>query len=790
MPHSPLPIRLPFHFLLALLFASLLAACGGGGETGPALSGADTTAKAVTRSESIKAASATTSWTLCAQEGQVCAFAGTASVRYGTDMQYVIGTYTTQVSCSNSIFGDPASGVAKSCWYSATTAAVDTSWVYCANESQFCAFTGTANVRYGAGGRFATRSFIDGVACSNAIFGDPAGGVAKSCSYQATTTTTPPPPTQPPTNWIACASENQVCVFNGAATVRYGAGSSYATGNFTNGVSCSNAVFGDPAFGVAKSCSYVPTFPLPIVTAQPQSVIVSNGQSASFAVTATSSAAPTYQWSRNGVAIAGATTSTYSIPVTQLADSGAVFRVVVTNNGGAVTSAAAGLTVNAVASTGATAQRLFSDQSLWNARPTQFTLGTASVPTSTYFPTIASGAYSVAGAIASVTDPAVTVLGQSGKAGIWIPDAEAYAASVVIPHWPATVAPADGTDGHADIIDVSNNRIHSFWQLAKGADGLWRAAQYTWTPLDGSGWGTPAEYMQGSRAAGVVPIAGVIRVNEVNDGLPMYRHALAMSLAANGLSASPTYVFPATNADGDAATTNTGQIPEGARLMLPATFDATGITNAALLKVVRTLQAYGAYVVDRNVGTPYVIYVENGSNFNLMPAGWDNAIAAQLQMIRAALRPVASVTQWVDATGTVFAPETNLNLLSMRGYWYTDVGPSGGTFDSWQRAVVFPANGKATSQINNGGRSVPSFMAATPAAGTRFRIRASATGGATMRLTISKMGPSFDSGVMRDGDEIVLTWPSGATGAVPSLRVSSGPQGGGRISATMVQLPN
>jgi len=36
--------------------------------------------------------------------------------------------------------------------------------------------------------------------------------------------------------------------------VRYGANNTYAYGSYFNGVSCSNAVFGDPIVGVYKSC--------------------------------------------------------------------------------------------------------------------------------------------------------------------------------------------------------------------------------------------------------------------------------------------------------------------------------------------------------------------------------------------------------------------------------------------------------------------------------------------------------------------------------------------------------
>src|SRR5438093_363186 len=56
-----------------------------------------------------------------------------------------------------------------------------------------------------------------------------------------------------------------------------------------------------------------------------------------------------YQWQKNGVSIAGATSASYTTATTTTADSGSTFRVVVTNTAGTVTSSAATLTVNAAA---------------------------------------------------------------------------------------------------------------------------------------------------------------------------------------------------------------------------------------------------------------------------------------------------------------------------------------------------------------------------------------------------------------------------------------------------------
>ena len=90
--------------------------------------------------------------------------------------------------------------------------------------------------------------------------------------------------------------------------------------------------------------------PLPVapsVTQQPASLTVPAGQAVSFNVAATGTAPLAYQWQRDGVDIAGANTTAYSLAASALADTGAAFRVVVTNLAGSATSNTATLTVTA-----------------------------------------------------------------------------------------------------------------------------------------------------------------------------------------------------------------------------------------------------------------------------------------------------------------------------------------------------------------------------------------------------------------------------------------------------------
>jgi len=83
----------------------------------------------------------------------------------------------------------------------------------------------------------------------------------------------------------------------------------------------------------------------PAITTQPVSQSIATGQNASFSVAATGTAPLTFQWSKNGAAISGATSSTYTTPAAVIADNGALFTVAVTNSAGSATSNAATLSV-------------------------------------------------------------------------------------------------------------------------------------------------------------------------------------------------------------------------------------------------------------------------------------------------------------------------------------------------------------------------------------------------------------------------------------------------------------
>ena len=84
----------------------------------------------------------------------------------------------------------------------------------------------------------------------------------------------------------------------------------------------------------------------PSIVTQPAWQAAAIGQTATFNVEAIGAPTLTYQWQRNGVAIPGATSTSYTTPTISSADNGALFTVVVSNGFGSVSSGPAPLLTN------------------------------------------------------------------------------------------------------------------------------------------------------------------------------------------------------------------------------------------------------------------------------------------------------------------------------------------------------------------------------------------------------------------------------------------------------------
>jgi hypothetical protein len=103
----------------------------------------------------------------------------------------------------------------------------------------------------------------------------------------------------------------------------------------------------------AVTLSVTPAAVAPTITTQPASLSVTVGQTATFSVLATGTPPLSYQWFQGNTAISGATSASYTTPLTTAANSGEQFQVKVSNTVGSITSSTATLTVtgNPAAST-------------------------------------------------------------------------------------------------------------------------------------------------------------------------------------------------------------------------------------------------------------------------------------------------------------------------------------------------------------------------------------------------------------------------------------------------------
>lgn len=439
-------------------------------------------------------------------------------------------------------------------------------------------------------------------------------------------------------------------------------------------------------------------------------------------------------------------------------------------------------------------RKLFSANSLWNSRPVNPVLGTFQIPITrdaytgaVIYPSISTGKYSSGIFHAQASDTPMVIYPRGANAGVWDPDGETWMPTVTIPHWPADTLGAEGSDGHADIVDGSTGIVYSLYQLAKDDSGRWTASQIAWSPINGTGWGDPAHYYQGARATGVPTSAGMIRASEVDDGKELFEHALAMSLDNSALSASPTFVYPATSADYDASWTNTGKIPEGARMMLPASFDLDQITSPKLRKVAKTLMSYGAYVVDRNTNTSFGIYAENGSGWNLMPSGWNNSVASQLELIRQSLRQVVSQDGFINGNGDDRPEESRINMLSLRGPWVRVKGTEKtGVFNTFTQSLEFGAT-EAEVQQTQTGVGMGKLKKYKPVAAKRYKLWVHSTGGAAVQMKIWVGGFIYQTlDRLSEGESQTFVWPSGGWSTVTAIKPAGGPA---TIQVRFIEVP-
>ncbi len=160
----------------------------------------------------------------------------------------------------------------------------------------------------------------------------------------------------------------------------------------------------------------------PSIASHPSSLAVCTGGGATFTVSATGGAPLAYQWRRNATPIAGATSSSYSIPSVAPAHAGS-YEVVVTNPCGSVTSNAATLTVGVAPAI--TTQP--SSRTACTGTSTTFTVSASGTPTLAY--QWRKNGVVIAGATASMFTIGSVTTGDAGTYDVVVTNSCGFATS-------------------------------------------------------------------------------------------------------------------------------------------------------------------------------------------------------------------------------------------------------------------------------------------------------------------------------------------------------------------------
>ena len=226
---------------------------------------------------------------------------------------------------------------------------------------------------------------------------------------------------------------------------------------------------------------------------------------------------------------------------------------------------------------------------------------------------------------------------------------------------------------------------------------------------------------------------------------PPFKSCITRSQADYLYGQGTTAAITAGVSDPDLAQT---PVPTVRRQDTAAFFDTGKITNPNLRKIAETLRVYGANVVDRNVDTPFAIFVGNGADFSLTPKGWDNAVAGQLDLIRAGLRQALSANDWVGVTdkSIASAKAPKINILSMRGPCYKQSGTAVATYNTDNQQLEFAAGGTEATYVNANNTGMTKVTWAMPVAGSTIKLSSLTSGGASLRVQVRYNGVLvFDS---------------------------------------------
>lgn len=155
---------------------------------------------------------------------------------------------------------------------------------------------------------------------------------------------------------------------------------------------------------------------------------------------------------------------------------------------------------------------------------------------------------------------------------------------------PADAKPSPGSDSEMVVVDRGTGLAYEFWR-ARRTGSRWTASWGAVVTLGGSGAGDPS-MGPGGTGSGISQLAGVVTIQEVEQGLIPHAIAFSSSLTCD------SFVPPAVKSDGHGKPPHC--LPEGARVRLSPSVDLASIPGITPLELVvgRALQTYGAILRD------------------------------------------------------------------------------------------------------------------------------------------------------------------------------------------------
>jgi len=298
------------------------------------------------------------------------------------------------------------------------------------------------------------------------------------------------------------------------------------------------------ACGGGGRTSLSPEFPS--ITTQPASQSVRVGEAVLFTVGATGTSPLSYQWRKNGAAIGGANSATYTTPATTTSDNGAQFTVLVGNSAGTVTSDAAILTVNA-SSVGPSITTQPASQTVTAGQTATFSVTASGTAPLSYQwhknGTAINGANS-----ASYTTPATSISDNAAQFAVAVSNSAGTVTSnaailTVNPSssggtWQKVNTPAAATQINYIAFNNSNH-----WFLADRTTGFWKSIDQgtTWTPINTAisqtaGWTIQVNPANGDLIAGTV--GNTVFYRSTNEGTSWTLIPMSFSIPTGAASYS------------------------------------------------------------------------------------------------------------------------------------------------------------------------------------------------------------------------------------------------------------